>query len=79
MPVTVFLLVFTSQKINTKRSPNAAKLFEDFFGPEDIQWAKEVPEGSSEESTTHKGALGGPGAQVCCAHLGGLLHRLFAL
>ena len=38
-----------------------------------------LPEGSSEESTTHKGALGGPGAQVCCAHLGGLLHRLFAL
>ena len=26
-----FLLVFTSQEINTKRSPNAEKLFVDFF------------------------------------------------
>jgi len=36
-------MFFTSQEINTKQSPNAAKLFVDFFGPEDIQWAKEVP------------------------------------
>ena len=28
---------------------------------EDTRWAKEVPEGSSEESTTHQGAPGGPG------------------
>ena len=34
------LLFFTSQEINTKRSPNAAKLFVDFFGTEDIQWAE---------------------------------------
>ena len=37
MLVAVFCLFFTSQEINTKWSPNAAKLFGDFFGPEDIQ------------------------------------------
>ena len=61
MPVAVFCMFFTSQEINTKRSPNAAKKFVDFFGPEDIQWARNAPEGSSEGSTTHQGA---PGAQV---------------
>jgi hypothetical protein len=62
VPVAVFLLFFTSQKINTKRSPIAVKLFGDFFGPEDIQWAKEVPEGGSEGSTTHQGVPRSPGA-----------------
>ena len=33
-----------------------------FFGPEDIQWVRNTPEGSSEGSTTHQGAPGGPGA-----------------
>ena len=33
------------REINTKWSPNAAKLFVDFFGPEDIQWAGEAPGG----------------------------------
>jgi hypothetical protein len=61
VPVAVFCLVFVSQKINIKRSPNAAKLFGDFFGPEDIQWAKEVPERSPEGSTRHLGVPGGPG------------------
>ena len=37
------------------------KLFGDFFGPEDIQWAKEIPERSPEGSTGHLGAPGGPG------------------
>ena len=32
-----------------------------FFGPKDIQWAKKVPEGCSEGSTTHQGMPGGPG------------------
>jgi hypothetical protein len=62
VPVVVFCPVFVSQKINIKRSPNAAKLFRDFFGPEDIQLAKEVPEGSPEGSTRHLGVPGGPGA-----------------
>ena len=35
---------------------------ENFYGPEDTCWAKKVPEGSSEGSTTHQGAPGGPGA-----------------
>ena len=46
MPVVVFCMFFTSQEINTKRSPNAAKLFVDIFGPEDIQWAGEAPGGA---------------------------------
>ena len=33
-----------------------------FFGPEDTRWAKEVPEGRSEGSTTHQGTPGGPDA-----------------
>jgi hypothetical protein len=32
-------------------SPNGTKLFDDFSGPEDIQWAEEVPERGIEEST----------------------------
>ena len=57
-----FCLFLTSQEINIKQSPNAVKLFVDFFGPEDTYWAKQVPEGSSEGSTTHQGAPGPPGA-----------------
>ena len=54
MLVAVFLLVFTSQNISTKRSPNAMKLFGDFFldirdpgsfrrGPKDGPVAHEAP------------------------------------
>ena len=46
VPVVVFCMFFTSQEINTKRSPNVAKVFGDFFGPEDIQWAEEAPWGA---------------------------------
>ena len=55
-------MFFTSQDINTKQSPNAVKLFVEFFGPEDNQWAEEAPGGCSEGTTPHQGALGGPGA-----------------
>ena len=55
-------MFFTSQEINTKWSPNAAKLIVDFFGPEDIQWAKEVRKREPEVSTRHQGAPGGLGA-----------------
>ena len=58
VPVVVFCLFFTSQKINIKRSPNAVKLFVDFFGPEDIQWDGEAPGGAPR------------GAQPTRAHLG---------
>ena len=57
-----FLHIFTSQEINIKRSPNAAELFVDFFGPEDIQWVGEAPGGFSEGSTTYQGTPGPPGA-----------------
>ena len=62
MPVVVFCMFFTSQEINIKWSPNAMKLLEDFFGREDIQWAKEAPGGMLEGLSTHQGVLGGPGA-----------------
>ena len=51
MSVVAFCLFFTSQEINIKQSPNATKLLEDFFGPEDIQWAKEAPGGLLEGSS----------------------------
>ena len=33
----------------------------DFFGPEDIQWAEEVPERELEGGKRHQGAPGAPG------------------
>ena len=57
-----FLHVFTSHEINTKHSPNATRLYGDFFGLEDIKWAEEACGGCSEGSTTHQGAPGGPSA-----------------
>ena len=46
-----------SNRVQTQRN-----FLEIFFGPEDIQWAKEVPERGHEVSTRHHGAPGGPGA-----------------
>src|SRR3990170_4140766 len=51
-------MFFTSQEINTKRSPNAAKLFVDFFGPEDIQWAGEAPGGAPRGAQPTRARLG---------------------
>ena len=45
------------------------KPLEDFFGPEESQWAKEVPRGLLEGSSTHKGAPGGPGAPKTASFL----------
>ena len=59
--VAVFRLFFTSQEINIKRSPNTAKLFVHFYGPEDIQWARSTPGGCPEGGTTHQGVPGPPG------------------
>ena len=61
-----FLHVFTSQEINTKRSPNATKHFEDFFGPEDIHCAKKARGGAPRGAAPTRACLG---AQ---ARLGGL-------
>jgi hypothetical protein len=41
VPVAVFCPVFVLQKIRIKRSPNAAKLFVDIFGPEDNRGSEE--------------------------------------
>ena len=52
-----------------------------FFGPEDIQWAKKVPEGCSKGSTTHQGAPGGLGAPMwvvptsVASHTASLLYK----
>ena len=62
MPVAIFSMFFTSQEINIKRSLNATKLHDDFYGPERRQWALVAPGGSLEEGTTHQGAPGGLGA-----------------
>ena len=54
MPVAVFCMFFTSQEINIKRSPNATKLYRDFF------WTRRNPMGQSctwgcpEGGTTHQ-------------------------
>ena len=53
---------FTSQEINTEWSPNTAKLFVDFFGPEDIQWARNAPEGAPRGAQPTRACLGG---QAC--------------
>ena len=45
MPVVVFYFFFTSQEINIKRSPNAAKVFVNYYGPEDTQWVGEASGG----------------------------------
>jgi hypothetical protein len=44
VPVAVFCLIFTSQNIDIKRSPNVEKIFGDFFCPEHNLGAKEVQE-----------------------------------
>ena len=75
MLVALFCLFFTSQKINTERSPNAAKLFGDFFGAEDTRWAKEVPEGGPEGSTTHLGAPWWVVPTSAASHTASLLYK----
>ena len=47
---------FTSQEINTKRSPNATKLHRDFFWTSRHLMGPGCAWGCSEESTTHQGA-----------------------
>ena len=63
MLVVVFCMFFTSQEINIIWSPNAKKLYGDFFGLEGTKWALAVPGGGCPEGDiTHQGAPGGLGA-----------------
>jgi hypothetical protein len=60
------LLLFACFLLRRKSIPNEVQtqrnFLENFSGPEDTCWAKELPEGGSEGSTTHLGVPGGPGA-----------------
>ena len=65
-----FIMFFTSQEINTKRSPNAAKFFEDFLG-------QKISSGPKKHLGVLRGEYNPPvrswrprRAQVGCAHLG---------
>ena len=60
--VLVFCVCFALQVYPTKRSPNATKLFEDFFCPEDTQRAKGAHERRPVGPTRHQGARGAPSA-----------------
>ena len=64
MPIAsnCFLHVFYIAGNQYQTESKHSKLFVDFFGLEDIQWAKEVPKREPEVSTRHQGAPGGPGA-----------------
>ena len=80
VPVAVFCLFFTSQKINIKRSPNTVKLLVGFL------WAIRLPMGAEQHLGMPRGGHNSPGrarppwrAQVGCAHLGDLPHPVFAL
>jgi hypothetical protein len=48
VPVAVFCLFLVLQKIYTKRSPNATRLFDD------ILWTKETLEASGEDQKTYE-------------------------
>ena len=72
VPVAVFFcLFFTSQEINIKRSPNAAKLFMDFL------WTRRPPMGQSSTWGCPEGAQP-TWAHLGCGPLGGPPHPLFA-
>ena len=80
VPVVVFCLFFTSQKINTKRSPNATKLFGEFFWTRRHLLGQRSTRGGLRGEHNPPGHAWGPRrAMVGCAHLGRLPHRLFAL
>ena len=62
MPITFFCLFSTLQNINTKRSPNATKLFEDFFWQEETSEASSGHEKMLVGPTRHQGTPGAFGA-----------------
>ena len=60
MPVAVFSMFFTSQKINIRRSPNATKLHGEFLWARRNTTGPGCAWGCPEGGTTHQGAPGGP-------------------
>ena len=59
----LFFACFLLHRISIPNGVQTKRNFlENFSGPEDTYWAKEVPQGGSEGSTTNLGVLGGPGA-----------------
>ena len=75
-----FCMLFTSQEINTKRSPNAAKLFGDFLCTRRKMLGPGCTWGESRGGDNLPGHAKRPRhALVGCAHLGGLPNRLFPL
>ena len=74
-----FCLYFTLQNINTKQSPNAVKLFKDFFCTRRRRMVQESTRGEARGEHNPPGRAWGPRrAQVGCAHLVGPLWYLFA-
>ena len=74
VPVAVFPF-FASQNIPIKRSPNAAKLLGDFFGPKDNLGAKKAPGGGPwgpQDTRAHERPL--PRPDGWWAHEGHLYH-----
>ena len=57
-----FCLFFTSQQINIKRSPNTAKLFQEFLWTRTPRMGQSSTWGVPRGGTTHQGTPGGPGA-----------------
>ena len=70
MPVAVFCLFLVFQEISTKRSPNATKLFGDFFldkkDPGDLE---RRPEASRRLHKAKGRAPGGRAVLPCGAHM----------
>ena len=56
MRVAIFCLFFTSQEINTKRSPNATKLHRDFLWTRRDPMGQSCTRGCPEGGSTHQGA-----------------------
>ena len=80
VPVAVFCLFFTSQKINTKQSPNAIKFYRELIWNIHDFWELESPQ--TEAHTAHKtlGCARGPwGALMGVGAHGGPFHHLSAL
>ena len=60
MLVAVFACFLHRRKSIANGVQTQQNFLEIFFGPEDIQWAKEIQEGCPEGGTTHLGVPGGP-------------------
>jgi hypothetical protein len=70
VPVAVFACFLLRRKSIPNGVQSRRNFLEIFSGPEDTQWAKEVPERWAVETTTHQGAPVAPGTPWCL--VGGL-------